>query len=274
MKKFLLACLIVVLFVAGAFAAEKKIGQLSRLNVTAEEFLEQTLKDVSSKKLRVFFSGEPFEPKPVFYDSLISLQLALNAGEVDFIMLPEAVGEYVLNVSNKYEISSIVRTPPASLSFGFNKSDDPTMRNRFNEALLSMKADGTLSILIDKYIAEPGTDDPEPVKFGQYDNIETKIKVAVTGDLPPIDFIAPNGTPAGFNTAVLAEIGKRLKINIELVNIDSNARAAALAAKRVDVVFWFSHYKDLEKQFDVPDNVALSESYYSWNEDLLIQLAK
>ena len=97
------------------------------------------------------------------------------------------------------------------------------------------------------------------------------IKVAVTGDLPPIDFVLADGRPAGFNTAVLAEIGKRLRLNIELLNIDSGARAAALASGRADVIFWVQVYKDSDRQPDVPENIVLSESYFDWNKFLHIR---
>ena len=60
----------------------------------------------------------------------------------------------------------------------------------------------------------------------------------MTGDLPPLDFVDTEGKPEGFNTAVLAEIGTRMLKNIELVKIDSGARAAALTSGQVDVVFW------------------------------------
>ena len=103
--------------------------------------------------------------------------------------------------------------------FGFRKDDDPAMRNSFNEALMSMKADGTLAILQDKYIAEPGIDEPEPVEFRVFENVDRKVKVAVTGDLPPIDFVTANGNPVGFNTAVVAEIAKRLKNRLMFLKV-------------------------------------------------------
>ena len=276
MKTKKLSLVILVLFVvallSGAVsAAERKIGFLSKLNVTPEEAQKNGEAYLKDGKIKLFTSGENYTSKTVFYDSLTSLIMALNAGDVDEISLPEPVAEYVLNVNDAFDIASIVRTMPASLALGFRKDDDPALRNKFNEALLSMKADGTLAILRAKYIDEPGLDDPEPVKFGKYDNIDTTIKVAVTGDLPPIDFIAADGTPAGFNTAVIAEIAKRLKINVELVNIDSGARAASLASKRTDVVFWFSVYKGVDVQPDVPEGVVLSEAYYTWMQDLLLK---
>ena len=49
---------------------------------------------------------------------------------------------------------------------------------------------------------------------------------------------AADGTPAGFNTAVLSQISARTGKNIELVQVDSVGRAMALATRNVDVVFW------------------------------------
>ena len=269
-KRFVLAVLVVfvvALLAESVSAAERKIGFLSRLNVTAEEAQKNAEAYIKAGKMKVFTSGEMYTAKTVFYDSLTSMIMALNAGEVDEISLPEPVAEYVMNVNDGFEIASIVRKIPSSLAMGFRKDDDPALRNKFNEALLSMKADGALTILRAKYIDMPGYDEPEPVKFDKFENTDTTIKVAVTGDMPPIDFIAADGTPAGFNTAVLAEIASRMKVNIQLVNIESGARAAALASKRVDVVFWFSSYKGLDVQPDVPEGIVLSEEYYNWKQD-------
>ena len=276
MKAKRLVLVVLVMFVAALLsstvsAAEHKIGHLSKLNFSAEEVKKISDAYLKDGKIKVFTSGENYTATTVFYDSLTSMVMALNAGEVDEISLPEPVAEYVMNANDGLELSSIVRMMPASLALGFRKDDDPALRNRFNEALLSMKVDGTLAILRAKYIDEPGLDEPDPVKFEHYDNIDTTIKAAVTGDLPPIDLIAADGTPAGFNTAVLAELAKRMKVNIQLVNIESGARAAALASKRADVVFWFSSYKGLDVQPDVPEGIALSEEYYTWKQDLLLK---
>ena len=274
-KRLFLVVLIVfvVALLAGSVsAAERKTAYLSMSNVTAEEI--QTIAEafINNGKIKVFRSGEKFPTTRVFYDSLTSLIMALNAGDVYEIALPKPVAEYVMNVNDNVEITTIVRTMPSSLAFGFRKDDAPSLRSKFNEALMSMKADGTLAILRSKYIDEPGLDDPEPVKFEKFDNVDTTIKVAVTGDLPPIDFIAADGTPAGFNTAVIAEIAKRLKINVELVNIASGARAASLASKRSDVVFWFQFYEASDIQPDLPEDVVSSEPYYTWNEGLYLKL--
>ena len=121
-----------------------------------------------------------------------------------------------------------------------------------------------------KSVSTPEPDTLKPVEFAKFDGAET-ITVAVTGDMPPIDYIAADGTPAGYNTALLAEIGKRLQVNISLVDIDTAARAAALKSKRVDVVFWFqSNVNPSMPNLDVPEGVILSDPYYTWNEQYFI----
>ena len=227
-KLLLFAMSFVLVFASCSFAADTvKVGVLSKLNMTPEEFKALVADALASGETKMFsLVGKKPEVTFVFYDSLVTLQMALNKGEVDEIALPESVAEYMLNTNSDYEIASITRSEPTFLSFGFRKSDDPEMRDKFNDALLSMKADGTLAIIVSKFITEPGTNIPEPIEFIKYNNADT-VKVAVTGDVPPIDYVAPDGTASGFNVAILAEISRRLHINVELINIDSGARAAS-----------------------------------------------
>ena len=134
-----------------------------------------------------------------------------------------------------------------------------------NAALSDMKENGKLAFLIRRYITGPEAMSTHPVAFEQFNHAET-LKVVITGDLPPLDYIAPDGTPAGFSVAVLAELGRILHMNIETKNIDAAARAAALASRRVDCVFWFE-VPDVssEPRLDFPEEIILSEPYYSWD---------
>jgi ABC-type amino acid transport substrate-binding protein len=112
------------------------------------------------------------------------------------------------------------------------------LRDQFNEAITSMKADGTLDRLVKEQIEDMiASLVTAPITMPVADGART-IRVAVTGALPPMDYVAADGTPAGFNTAVLAEIASRTGLNIELVVVDSIGRAAALASGAVDAVFW------------------------------------
>ncbi|MBQ4469991.1 MAG: transporter substrate-binding domain-containing protein, partial [Synergistaceae bacterium] len=108
-------------------------------------------------------------------------------------------------------------------------------------------------------------DKENAIRFERFKDAET-IRVALTGDLPPVDFTAEDGTPAGYSVAVLAEIGKRLHVNIMPVNISAGARTAALVSGRADIVFWYEVNESLETQPDVPDEVILSEPYLVWEK--------
>ena len=115
----------------------------------------------------------------------------------------------------------------------------------------------------DKYITNAAAV-PEAVAMNHFDGAET-LTVGVTGDLPPLDLVLADGTPAGFNTAVLAELGKRLGKNIALVQVSSSARAAALVSGQVDIIFWVVVPADdsgRPKDLDTPAGVAVTAPYY------------
>ena len=175
--------------------------------------------------------------------------MALEKGDVSGLELTQSVAEYVVSRNDKLTIEVNVDMSKAdefdknvikrlSNGYSFMMLEDKTdLCDEFNKTIKAMEDDGTLDKLKKTYIDDViAGKDPEPVQFEKTDG-ET-LKVAVTGCLPPMDYIAPDGTPAGFNTALLAEIGKRTGKNIELVQVDSIGRAAALSSGTVDVAFW------------------------------------
>ena len=285
MKKFFCVLVFVCVFAGASFAAEKhsvNAGVLTYLGTTEQEF--QTALDDLRKAVAPLiptdeeksewaaydrlegFLASLVEMRRVvrFYDSLLSMQMALRSHKVDEIALPEPVGMYLVSNNPKYDICFSLNMMPSTISFGF-KRGNTALQKEFNTAILA-------------------AGEPEAVKFTNFKDYKT-IRVAVTGDLPPIDFIAADGTPTGYNTAILSEIGKRIKKNIRLVSIEAGARSAALAGERVDVVFWYrstdgikapkqakgKNLKNVMK--DNLDGVILSEPYYEWDTDLIIGLA-
>ena len=154
-------------------------------------------------------------------------------------------------------------TPVAhALVFGFLKNKNEALRDKFNDALAAMKADGTLEAMKERYLKTDGN--TESAVFEKFAGADT-IRIAVTGDLPPIDYVASDGKAAGFNTALVAEIAKRLKVNVRLVYTNTGARAVSLISGRSDVVFWYQVTEGAELQHDVPAGVILSEPYYNWD---------
>ena len=254
-----------------AYADDIRLGMLARTRESVE-VLSSIYRETGSINSFVMWRLPSLEDVKVvslkYYDNLVSMIMGLNANEINAISAPKLVAEYILSSNHDYVISSATRIKSgAYLSFGFKKLDGIILQRNFNTAIRNMRKDGTLDELTRKYCLTPGTDGLLPVKFETFDRAET-VKIAVTGDLPPIDYIALDGTPAGFSTAILAEIGRRLKINIKLVQTDTRARTAALMSGRVDGVFWYQFMRGVAVQSDAPENVIFSEPYYEWDTNL------
>lgn len=284
MKKIFLAiCIITLFFVNSSYASESDendilyVGFLNHLMTTEEEFYG-IIKNSWSTKGWSILGGNHDVDAAKFYDSLISMQMALNSGEIDEMILPDFVAEYLMKTNSNYMPSCISNSGTMGLCFGF-MNDRKDLAQRWNEALRMIRNEWILSGLVQKYINDfqknnsfyDSKSKKERIKFEHFQDAQT-IKVAVTGDMPPLDFIGEDGLPTGFNIAVLAEIGRRLKVNIEIVTLNANARTAALVSGRADVVFWYEVNTSLGKQFDVPDDVILSDPYYEWNQFFHIRL--
>ena len=191
-------------------------------------------------------------PQLVYYDTLDAMLMALMAGDITSLEIYQSVGEYL--VANNDELMLVVdydldKQRNAYADYVFNTilgndfaflmmEDNTALRDVFNEAIDAMKADGTLNRLVQEQITDLiSGSEISPIQLPYTEGAET-VRVAVTGALPPMDYVAADGTPAGFNTAVLAEISSRIGRNIELVVVDSIGRATALASGNVDAVFW------------------------------------
>ena len=314
MKKILIALLAALLapcaLAAGPESGALNAGVLTYLGTTEEEFqiglddlrkalnplipadgnLSQTGEEWSEfDELQGFLGSLVMQRRVVrFYDSLMAMQLGLQAGKIDEMTLPECVGLFLIDRNPRYEILFSLHMMPSTISFGFRKGDT-ALKKEFDAAIAAMKKDGTLARLEKKFITELGPEEPEQVKFQSFAGAPT-IKVAVTGDMPPIDLIAADGRPTGYNTAVLSELGRRLKKNIRLISVDAGGRSAALASQRADVVFWYRSTEGIRMPQKVKGNpmdnpmkgvmkdalwdVILSAPYYEWDTDLVIGRAQ
>ena len=253
---FLALTLLLGVLAIPAMADSMKVGSLSYLNLTEEDgknFTAARHPLIQLLRLHGVLEGnEPSSELPTFrlYDTLNAMLMALQSGEIDAIKVPYYTGKYLCSINDGLKSVSEYHPEKANgaavelalslLSDGYSfmmKEENAALRDAFDAQISAMKEDGTLQKLIDEHIIK-ASDGGEPVAIA-FENFEgDPIKIAVTGSLPPMDYVAADGTFAGFNTAVLAEIGKRLQRNVELVQVDSVGRALALSEGTVDVVFW------------------------------------
>ena len=239
-------------------AGKIKLGMITKLNASEENFNE--FMDKVQETLNVNISSHA----SVFFDSLPQMQSALQSGQIDEISTYRSVARYMMAKEPRF---SVLKDHSLEFidSFCFAlRNDEKELTVSLNKVIGDMQLDGTLERLTKEYITDISTEgDPPAVEMPHFDGAQT-VKVAVTGDLPPLDFVAANGMPAGFNTAVLAEIANRLNINFELVQVDSGARAAALTSKKVDIVFWaiVPVSEVYPKDVDKPEGVVLTDPYF------------
>lgn len=259
----------VSLFAVPVMAEEESVvneGVLTMLNMSEDDMSNYiTAQGIATVQLvkegfeDIFMSApadgtsEPMKvvPKVTYYDTLDAMLMALNAGDIDDMYVYKSTADYIYTPDlvyvwehddNKEEnaFAEIMYEGLLSSDFSFMMlEDNEVLRDEFNTAIASMKEDGTLDALIEEHINKAVADKSATpaVELPVFEDADT-IKIAVTGSLPPLDYVAPDGTPAGFSTAVLAEIGNRLGKNIEIVVVDSVGRAAALASGVADAVFW------------------------------------
>lgn len=171
----------------------------------------------------------------VFFNDLNSMLAALKANQIGRFGTSNRVAEYIAARNDDVEIINYNLKPILGYSMAMNEKDAAQI-DEINNAITAMKKDGTLAKLIEDNITNL-KGDPVAIDLPKINGVST-IKVAVTGDMPGMDCILANGTPAGFNVAFLAELSKRINKNFELVSITSDARGAALASGQVDALFW------------------------------------
>ena len=180
----------------------------------------------------------------VFFDDLNSMVAALKNKQIDRFGVCRNVGKYI--VAHNDDLALIDKEHNPILGYSIAMSEKYASQiEEINAVIKVMKDDGTLDKLIKENITDLGDADPVPVALPVIEGAPT-IKIAVTGDMPPLDYILANGTPAGFNVAFLGELGKRINKNFELVSIDAKARGAALSSGQVDALFWVIGVYDQE----------------------------
>jgi len=270
-KKILAAICAACLLIMGCGGEQKApapkekatVGVITHLNASETEYNEIMSKLEKSYRPSKANLAATYK----YFNRMSEMQLALESEQIDILSTYQSVADYMLQNSSDKELLPTNKNLSDSFCFALRKGDNK-LKNDLNKAIKEMSADGTLSRLSKEYIIEIKNGyEPPAVKIVKIEGAET-IKVAVTGDLPPFDMISADGTPTGFSTAVLEEISKRIGKNIEIISIDSGARASILTSKGADVVFWVAVPKDstlIPSDIDQPSEIDVTDPYYHDN---------
>ena len=235
-----------------------KLGMITNLNAS-EKKLDEILKLLEQKS-----NVDMLRHTTTYFKNLSTLQMGLESGSIDEISTYDCVANYLTAHNSKFQpVEKHGLNLSDSFCFAVRKGDE-SLKNDLDKALDTLKNNGTLDKLVEDYIKNVTDKEPPAIAIPYFDGAET-LKIAVTGDLPPLDLVLADGTPAGFNTALLAEIAKQLQRNIELIDIDGDARASVLSSGRADVVFWaiLPVGDDRPHDIDTPEGAILSNPYFT-----------
>ncbi len=166
--------------------------------------------------------------------------MALLSGKADGIACPSFVAEYYAKRNNLLKVVTAKEEIPYKVIMVVRKENE-ALRNDLNKAIGLLNESGRLKSLENDWITNlPLTG--EPANIGKMNSASARVlRVGVSGDFPPLDYISADGRPAGFNVALMSEIGTQLDIRFEFVSLESSARFTALASGKIDVIFF--HFK-------------------------------
>ena len=268
MKKIIHILLIFVLALACVGCGDKKAASPAKIGALAPIGMDEN--DVKTWTERVAKSeGKEENYKNnnniILFDDMTSMVMALKSKQIDRFGVCSAVGEYI--AKRNHDLKLIDKNHNAILGYSMAmKKENSAVIEEINKAIQDMKNDGTLDRLVKENITDIGPDDPKPVAIPVIHDAKT-YKVAITGDLPPLDYVQADGTPAGFNVAVLSELVQRTKMNFQPVSVNTGGRGAALVSGKVDILFWTigtydADGKALPYALDKLQDVSITAPYY------------
>jgi ABC-type amino acid transport substrate-binding protein len=212
----------------------------------------------------------------ISYNNLSSALMDLECGKIKVIGLEEYTARYIAarneNIIVGDTSDDFVKTNFSMLTLASNVE----VYDILNNAIKAMKEDCTLDKLIENDLKAYIESDPEVKDLPHFGGAKT-IKIGVTGDIPPMDFVAADGNAAGFNIALLAEIANRAQVNIELVQIETGARPMALSSGKVDAVFWTKSVtcgECNEEWAEVVEDTLVTESYFTTQTTVILKSDK
>ena len=242
---------------SGAVQKYGDIGRLSKLNITEDE-LNEVLKDIMVDSICNRY---------VFYDTMNDMIMALNRDDIVALETDQNTVRYIASRNDHIVDRPPYMNPNMLIFCMLLRGEDTELRDQISACITEMNEDGTVEALKQTYIEDViAGKEPEAIEPQIFQDAKT-IRVAVTGDRPPMDYISASGEPLGFNTALITEVAKRLEMNIEMVSVTCAARGVALASGVCDIVFWmevgdFENWEGANFE-DQPENTVVTEPYMS-----------
>lgn len=190
------------------------------------------------------------------YSSLTAMVLDLNAGNVEYLLVPASVANYLKAQDDSLTIAPGGAGVPTEIRMAV-RSKDTKLHQLLQDGIRTLREDGSLDTLIDAYITNISVGGSEG---GSSEEKEKTYVVGVTGDLPPMDYVAADGNPAGFNVALMNAIADKMGVAFTFVQVDADARLSALSSGKIDVIFWYGNVQGYTSE---REDLLITDQYYT-----------
>jgi polar amino acid transport system substrate-binding protein len=149
--------------------------------------------------------------------------------------------------------------------------DDEALKSSLDSAINVLMQDGTIAQLESEWITNLSAEnEPTNTELTKIEGAPTYY-VGVSGDFPPLDYMAADGRPAGFNVAIMNKIAAVLGVNFEFVSLETQARFAALSSKKIDIIFCHFQSNDSSYFDDLKTNNWIGTMpYYTYKSGCFI----
>ena len=190
------------------------------------------------------------------YNGLTTMVLDLDAGNVEYLLVPSSVANYLKSQDDSLTIAPSGAGVPTEIRMAV-RAEDTELYQFLQDGIQTLRDDGNLDALINTYITEISVD--SSATDAQNGSGQSYV-VGVTGDLPPLDYVAADGTPDGFNVALMNAISETMNVSFTFVQVDADARLSALSSGRIDVIFWYGNVQGYESE---RDDLLITDEYYT-----------
>lgn len=245
-KSILLLAAFSVMLILGCKA--KKTESIEKLTDLQGKVIGTLSTGISVKSYETMITGMiGGAPKEVIqFNRAMDLTSALLAGKIDAYPVHQFYVDFILKRNSTLKAIPVTGNIAGGVIMAV-RSEDQQLKEDLDKAIKTLQDNGTLKGLEEKWITNlPADNEPSITDISKIKNAKT-VYVGVSGDFPPLDYIAANGRPAGFNVAILTEISKLINVNFEFVSIESQARFTALNAKKIDLIF--CHFQSNNTKF-------------------------
>ncbi len=208
-------------------------------------------------------AGVKFE-EMLFFETTSAAVAALKSGQADAAFTADICMDFYTSMDESLA-SFPVALPGvgASTSHMALRAEDAELLSAINAAIVEMREDGTLARLAQEYVTDftmtyEGRDMP------RFEGART-LMVGIGGDVPPLDYVAADGKPGGYNVELLALLGEKLEMNIEISVAPMASKFPALAARRIDMYFFHAQNKGVDIMTSTMaqnPGIALTEPYF------------